>query len=152
MEETFSIEEPSALAPSRDMEIRIGPRAVYGIIGVLGLLIIFGAGLWLGLSSGRDREVAQAPAAPVQSIQQPAFQTVPQPFQHPDASEVPAVIRPAPDHAPDGDHPHLALPELADSDYVLDFGDIGPDEPVSRILTIRNFGTQELVISRTGTS
>jgi hypothetical protein len=151
MEDTYSVEESPPLAPSHDVEIRIGPRAVYGIIGVLGLLIIFGAGLWLGISGG-GRKAAQALAAPVQSIQQPAFQSIPQPFQHPDASEVPAVIRPAPDHAPDGDHPHLALPELADSDYVLDFGDIGPDEPVSRILTIRNFGTQELVISRTGTS
>jgi len=150
MEDTYSVEEPPTLAPSHDVEIRIGPQIVYAVIGVLGLLTIFAAGLWLGLSSGKAAVQALAPS--VQAIRQPAFQPVPQPFQHPDASEVPRVIRPAPDHAPDGDHPHLALPELADSDYVLDFGDIGPDEPVSRILTIRNFGTQELVISRTGTS
>lgn len=150
MEDTYSVEEPSALARSHDVEIRIGPRVVYGVIGVLGLLTIFAVGLWLGLSSGK--EAVQALAPPEQVIQQPAFQPVPQPFLHPDPGEVPAVIRPAPDHAPDGDHPHLAIPELVESDYVLDFGDMGPDEPVAQVLTIKNTGTQDLIISRTGTS
>lgn len=150
MEDAYSVEEPLAAAPSPDVEIRIGPRAIYGVIGVLGLLIIFAVGLWLGLSSGKG--AVQALAPPGQSIQQPAFQPVPQPFLHPDASEVPAVIRPAPDHAPDGDHPHLAIPELVDTDYVFDFGDMGSDEPVAQVLTIKNTGTQDLIISRTGTS
>jgi hypothetical protein len=64
----------------------------------------------------------------------------------------PNLMKPAGDDVPIGDNPRLALPELAETDYNWDFGDIGPEEPVENVFTLKNVGTKELVIDRVTSS
>ncbi len=112
--------------------IRMTTGVFYGLIlSMLGIVALIGV-FWVGLRLGSSRPagpVAPRPAyspgqpyviqpaapQPVAPVQQPqvaaADQTVPGPAGPPAGSEVPI-----------GDNPRLALPELAGSNYALDFG------------------------------
>lgn len=135
-----------------DVVIKIDQKAFLIFIGLIGVVAIFFVGLWLG-------RVGSGPAQPVAQVQQPlAVQQVQQPLS---SQQVPApapggpdpnIMRPASDQVPVGDNPRLALPELAEMDYVYDFGDIAPDKPVETLFTIKNTGTQELVIDKVSSS
>jgi len=134
-----------------DVVIKIDQRAFLIFIGLIGVVVIFFVGLWLG-------RVGSAPAQPVAQVQQPV---VAQPQQPLTIQQAPApapggpdpnIMRPASDQIPVGDNPRLALPELAETDYVFDFGDIPPDRPVEHLFTIKNTGTQDLVIDKVSSS
>ena len=142
-----------------DVVINLDARFFYGLLVVIGLVVVFAAGLYVGgvfgpgpalpgQAAALSRPPGSQPAAP------PAVQqSLPLPLQPPaapsGAANDPNVIRAAKAHSPDGDHPHLALPEIDASNYVLDMGKIRLSQgTVTKILTIKNTGNRDLVIQR----
>ncbi|MFQ5460033.1 MAG: DUF1573 domain-containing protein [Anaerolineae bacterium] len=121
-------------------------RGVYrGLIALIGIgagVAVLAAGLWYGTRRGESPAVASAPAqaaAPVQA--QPASGNAP-----PAALDV--AVRPAGDDVPIGDNPRLAIPDLVDKGYVVDFGDEPADGgPTTLTATVRNTGVEDLVVS-----
>ncbi|MFQ5342996.1 MAG: DUF1573 domain-containing protein, partial [Anaerolineae bacterium] len=121
---------------------------------LLAVALIFFVGLRLG---GRGQTAAAAPTTSQQpaTFQQPGISVQPgiqaqpvAPGQQPPFDQ-PAVRQarfPAGDEVPIGDNPRLALPELAKTNYVHDFGDVPPDEIQETTVTIQNKGTQPLLI------
>jgi len=132
--------------------IQVDARAFLALVGVIGLVVIFGVGVLLGRAlspkAGPVAPVARAPfqsqqVAPGQSFSVQPGQQDASPFQ----GEVQSAARPpAGDEVPIGDNPRLAIPELADKNYTYDFGDIPPDRKVEKTFTIVNKGTKDLVI------
>ena len=145
--------------------IRMTRGMFYGLIGtVLGvtaLVAVFLVGMRLGGSRAGGPAVVQPayypaqpyaaqPAqpqqiAPVQpqagALAQPQVatgnQAVPGPSGPPAGSEVPI-----------GDNPRLALPDLADTGYVLNFGEVTLAEgKVTKEVLLRNDGAKDLVIA-----
>lgn len=132
--------------------IRVTPGVLMGVFGSILGVIIIGVVFWIGLQLGGGRNQSAAaqpayypnqPAAPQPApAQQPAVQQV-QP------SDQPIVAgRPAGAEVPIGDNPRLALPDLATSNYVLDFGETPADAGrVTKQVTLRNDGVKDLVIT-----
>jgi hypothetical protein len=140
--------------------IKLDQRVFYGLIAVIGVVGIFGLGIFLGRSLSRSAAVPVAqqqtlgqsgsiqtqsgqqfqlnPAQPVQS--QPGQSN---PFQQPAQSQ---ASPPAGDDVPIGDNPRLALPDLKDRNNIWDFGDVKPDQKVEKTFVVKNTGTKELVI------
>lgn len=128
--------------------IRMDMQALYWILGLLlgvgALLAVFLVGLWLGRGRGSGAVVqqpayyaAQAQAPAVQAQAPVAQQAVPGPSRKPVGSETPI-----------GDNPRLAVPDLAASNYVLDFGEVTVEQgPVTKEVIIRNTGVKDLMIS-----
>lgn len=79
---------------------------------------------------------AQSAARPAQGIDKPSDTPVP----------VPLGRRPVGSEVAIGDNPRLAMPELKDSGYIYDFGEIGPQDKVEKTFIIRNEGTKPLEI------
>lgn len=135
--------------------IRLDQRLFYAIIAGLGFVVLLGLVFLVGLQLGkRGQQQAAVPA-----FQQPgAVQVLPgqgqvqiqpvQPGQQAPFNQ-PAVRQarlPAGDEVPIGDNPRLALPELAQTNYLYDFGDVPPDEIQETTITVENKGTQPLEI------
>jgi hypothetical protein len=144
---------PRTASKDADVVIKIDQRAFLAFIGLIGIVVIFFVGLWLGRSGAAPvqpvAQVQQQPLA-VQQVQQPlSSQQVPAPVP---GGPDPNIMRPASDQIPVGDNTRLALPELAETDYVFDFGDIPPDRPVETMFTIKNTGTRDLVIEKVSSS
>jgi hypothetical protein len=138
--------------------IRLDSRVFYVLLGGLAFVIVLALVFWVGLSLGRGRSSQQA-AVPQQpaAFQQPGIQPQAgsgaiqvQPGQAAQAPfNEPAVQQarlPAGDEVPIGDNPRLALPELAKTNYVHDFGEVPPDEIQETHVDLQNKGTQPLVI------
>lgn len=136
--------------------IRMTSGVFYGLILAVVGVIAVGAVFWVGLKlgSGRDaaaRQPAYYPSQP--SIGQPVAPQQPAAAAQPqvETSNVPPQTearRPAGSEIPIGDNPRLAIPELAASNYVLDFGETPLAEgPVTKEVTIKNTGVKELDIT-----
>lgn len=133
--------------------IRLDQRLFYALIGGVGFLVLLGVVFFVGLQLGRrGQQQAALPAvqpglqvAPGQSqLQvQPLQQGQQNPFAQPAVRQ---ARLPAGDEVPIGDNPRLALPELAKTNYVYDFGDVPPDEVQETTVTVENKGTKPLVI------
>jgi len=134
--------------------IQLDQRLFYGVIAVIGIVAIFLVGLMLGRLTSQatpQPQTATFAQQPIPQLQQPGQQPLQlQQVQPPPFSEGrdPNLLKPAGDDVPIGDNPRLALPELVETDYNWDFGDIGPNETVEKVLSIKNTGTKELVIDR----
>ena len=139
--------------PSRGtVVIRLDQRLFYGCVATIASLLLLGIVFFVGVQLGRRSRPAPGPTV----FQQPGLQFQPgvgqvQPLQPGQTNPFaqPAVRQarfPAGDEVPIGDNPRLALPELAKTNYVYDFGDIPPDEIVETTVTILNKGTKDLVI------
>jgi len=132
--------------------IRLDQRLFYGCVATIASILLLGIVFFVGVQLGRRSRPASAPVA----FQQPGLQVQPgvsqvQPLQPGQTNPFsqPAVRKarlPAGDEVPIGDNPRLALPDLAKTNYVYDFGDIPPDEIVETTVTILNKGTKDLVI------
>lgn len=136
--------------------IRLDARLFYALLAgtafLLALSLVFFVGLKLGQRGRQPVAIPQQPAA----FQQPGIQQVQpgvvqlQPGQAQQAPfDQPAVRQarlPAGDEVPIGDNPRLALPELAQTNYVYDFGKVPPDEVVETKIKVENKGTKPLVI------
>lgn len=82
---------------------------------------------------------AQAPAAP-----RPGGLPADKPSDTP--VPVPLGRRPVGPEVPIGDNPRLALPELKETGYLYDFGEIGPQDKVEKTIIIKNEGAKPLEI------
>lgn len=138
--------------------IRLDSRLFYGLVGgvafLLALFVVFYVGLLLGR---RGQGSAAAPQQPV-TFQQPGTQPqsgnpAVQPIQPGQAQQAPfnepavrQARRPAGDEVAIGDNPRLALPSLAETNYVYDFGKVAPDEIVETNIAVENKGAKPLVI------
>lgn len=134
--------------------IRLDQRLFYALVGGIGFLVLLGVVFFVGLQLGRR---GQPQAAAVPAVQ-PGLPAVPaqgqlqvQPLQQGQQNPFaqPAVRKarlPAGDEVPIGDNPRLALPELAKTNYVYDFGDVPPDQVQETTITVQNKGTKPLVI------
>jgi hypothetical protein len=144
--------------------IKLDQRVFYGLIAIIGVVGIFGLGIFLGRSLSRPAAVPvaqqQLPSQPsgfqAQSGQQfqlnpaqPAQSDQQVPLQQPAQSQ---ASSPAGDDVPIGDNPRLALPELKDKNYTWDFGDVKPDQKVEKTLVLKNTGTKELKIEDVSSS
>lgn len=139
--------------------IRLDSKLFYGLVGGVAFVVVLAIVFWLGLMLGGRGGTQQAAAPPQTSFQQPGLQPQAnsavqqlqpgQAQQAPFNSQVPnqQPRRPAGDEVPIGDNPRLALPELAASNYVHDFGDVPPDEIQETQITVENKGSQPLQIS-----
>lgn len=136
--------------------IRMTSGVFYGLILAVVGVIAVGAVFWVGLKlgSGRDtaaRQPAYSPSQP--SVAQPAVPQQPAAAAQPqvETSNVPPKTearRPAGSEVPIGDNPRLAIPDLAASNYVLDFGETPLAEgPVTKEVTLKNTGVKELNIT-----
>jgi len=139
--------------------ISLGSRFFYGLLVVIGLVVVFAAGLFLG---GAFRP-ATSPASQAQAPYQPQSgqQVIPaqqgQPIPLPPQGQAnqaapgsdPNIIRAAQAHPPDGDHPHISLPEVEQSNYTIDFGKLRANgDPVDKVLIIKNTGNKDLVLDK----
>lgn len=142
--------------------IRLDSKVFYGLVGGLAFVICLGIVFWVGLMLGGrgDQQQAAAPQTFVQPgtsaqsaqaannpIQVQPGQQQQAPFNDPNQQAVQQARRPAGDEVPIGDNPRLALPELAATNYVHDFGDVPPDEIQETHIAVENKGTQPLQIS-----
>lgn len=140
--------------------IQVDARTLYWLVGVFGglsaLLAVFLVGVWLGRGrmagpspqqtayyAAQPQILAAQPQAPAAQPQvSVAQQPVPGPSRKPVGQEVPI-----------GDNPRLAVPELAASNYVLDFGEVTVEQgPVTKEVVIRNIGVKDLTISSVQTT
>lgn len=135
--------------------IRLDARLFYALLGGVAFLVALGLVFFVGLKLGQRGQQAAAVQQPV--FQQPGIQQSQagspiqvQPGQAQQAPfNQPAVQQPrlpAGDEVPIGDNPRLALPDLAKTNYVHDFGKVPPDEIQETHVTIKNKGTQPLQI------
>jgi hypothetical protein len=143
--------------------IQIGPQVLWGLLAVVGVIVLFVGGVFIGRSLSSNRQAVSAvaqqlPAQPqaVQSGQQ--FQLQPaqpgqadqsNPFQQPAQNQ---DQPPAGNDVPIGDNPRLAIPEIETSNYTYNFGDVKPDQKVEHQFVIKNVGTKPLLISDTKSS
>ncbi len=139
------------------VDIRLDKRLFYGCLGVFAFLLAVALIFFVGLQLGRRGPTATARATSQQpaAFQQPGIPVQPgiqvqpvAPGQQPPFDQ-PAVRQarfPAGDEVPIGDNPRLALPDLAKTNYVYDFGDVPPDEIQETTVTVQNKGTQPLII------
>ncbi len=144
---------------STQVVIRLDQRLFYAVVAGVGFMLVLGVVFLVGLQLGkRNQPQAAVPALQPGIVQQPGIPAVPGqtplqvqpgqpgqqvPFQQPAARR---ARFPAGDEVPIGDNPRLALPDLAVTNYVYDFGEIPPDEIVETEVTVENKGTQPLVI------
>ncbi len=131
--------------------IRLDQRLFYGCVAVIAFFLALSVVFFAGLQLGRRGQQTAVPAAFQQPgvFQQPAVQVQPLQSGQGNPFAQPAARRarfPAGDEVPIGDNPRLALPDLAKTNYVYDFGDIPPDEIVETMVTVQNKGTKDLVI------
>ncbi len=147
---------------SNQVVIRVDQRLFYALVAVLGVVALFGVGLYIGrLTSGAGR--AAAPAAPVAQSSSPLAlpqgQALPQagaqpvnpvtskdtaganPFQQQPGAAAPAGLA-----DPFGRDSRIDLPEIKDKAYTWDFGDVKPDQKVEKVLKLQNNGSSEMVI------
>ncbi len=151
--------------------IRLDQRVFYGLIAVIGVIGIFGLGIFLGRSlnpstpapvarqqAGTSGQLANVQVQPGQQIQvnpdQGSQQIQVNPAQagqsaqqNPFAGADSQAKPPASDDVAIGDNPRLAIPELKDKNYVWDFGDVKPDQKVEKTFKIKNTGTKDLTIA-----
>ena len=136
--------------------IRLDSRLFYALLAGVAFLVALGLVFFVGLKWGQ-RGQPQTAAIPQPSFQQPGLQPAQpgnpiqiQPGQAQQAPfDQPAVRQarlPAGDEVPIGDNPRLALPGLAETNYVHDYGQVPPDEIQETHITLENKGTQPLVI------
>jgi len=144
---------------SGNVTIKMDARVLYGLIAVVAVLGIFGIGWWLGNQLG-EPEVATAPvsqpaggAAPVVNVGDPnAANPIAPPAGQPAAADPNAVppASSAPVSVEDqplvAGQPRLWLPEVAETNFVHDFGQIPADQAVEKDFQITNLGDTELVI------
>lgn len=146
---------------SGQVVIQLDQRLFYGIIAVIGIVAIFFVGLMLGRLTTASPQQPQTAAFPQQQV--PLAQQQGQPLQVQQVQpgqqvppftqgRDPNLLKPAGDDVPIGDNPRLTLPDLVDTDYNWDFGDIGPEEVAEKVFTVKNTGTQDLVIDRVTSS
>jgi len=134
--------------------IHIDQRAIFAVLGLIGIVAIFFVGLTLGrVSSSASPQPAAVQQAPITS--QPAQPLQVQQSQQPPSinpGSDPNLLRPAGDDIAIGDNPRLAIPELEPLDYNWDFGNIQPDQAVEKTFIIKNTGTQPLEITKATSS
>ncbi len=136
--------------------IRVDARMLYWflalVLGLVALVAVFFVGMWLGRARNPGAVAQQLPY----SAPQPAVPVQPQAAIQPQgqapAAQQPVVPgpsrKPAGSEIPIGDNPRLAVPELAGTNYVLDFGETTLEQgPVTKEVIIRNTGVKDLVIS-----
>lgn len=140
--------------------IRLDQRLFYAIVAIIGVVALFGVGLYIGrLTSGAGRAAAPAVAQSQAPLALPQGQTVPQPgaqpvapitsaqtgganpFQQPAGAPAPAGLP-----EPFGTDPRLNIPEIKAKAYTWDFGDVKPDTKVEKVLTLTNEGKSQLII------
>ncbi len=139
--------------------IQIDSRAMWGLLIVIVLAIVLGAGFWIGRTLAGPSLQAGAPVASQFGVQPPAAQVAPQQgaapqpqvpeWQRPGPGENPNILKAAPPSVPIGDNPRLALPDLENTNYVYDFGTVYTEAPpVEETLVVKNIGTKPLVIDK----
>jgi hypothetical protein len=138
--------------------IRMTSGIFYGLIAtVIGLglvVVVFLVGMRLGSAQNNGAVAIRPVYNPAPAAVQPA-QPQAQPAQAPAAAvpagEQPSAIsagQPAGSQVPVGDNPRLALPDLAEMSYVMDFGETPvANGPATRETLIRNTGVNDLVIA-----
>jgi len=149
----------AAATGSGQVVIRVDQRLFYGLIAVIGIVAIFFIGLMLGRITSPTPQ-PQTAALPQQQVPLAQQQGQPLQVQQIPPGQVPPftddrdpnLLRPAGDDVPIGDNPRLALPDLVETDFNWDFGEIGPNDKVEEVLTIKNTGAKELVIDRATSS
>ncbi|RME47274.1 MAG: DUF1573 domain-containing protein [Chloroflexi bacterium] len=137
--------------------IRLDARLFYALLAGVAFVVALGLVFYIGLKLGQRGQQTAAVSQPVTSFQQPglqpaqpggAVQLQPGQGQQPPFDQ-PAVRQarlPAGDEVPIGDNPRLALPELAKTNYVHDFGKVPPDEIQEATIKVVNKGTKPLEI------
>ena len=138
-----------------EVTIKMDSRLMYGLIAVLAVLGIFGVGWWLGNQLGEepttvatqpntnDGGVAPAPPA-LAGASDPGQPAVAPPVDQSDSRPAqPVAIA----DIPADDSPRLFVGEIAETNFVWDFGEIPADQAVERDFMIRNDGGGVLSIS-----
>lgn len=144
---------------SSNVTIKMDARVLYGLIALVAVLGIFGIGWWLGNQIGPDEAAAPVAAPQAAAVNNPvtdpnaAAGTTIQ--VDPNNPANPAGAQPAPASANPvsveesplvAGQPRLWLPEVAETNFVYDFGEIPADAAVEKDFQITNLGDTELVI------
>jgi hypothetical protein len=156
--------------------IRVDSRLAYGLIAILAVVGIFVVGWWVGTQLTKPPQAALAPtaAAPANALavagtapagaqaaldagqgQSPAGEA-PQPLATSDTSPVRQVMKGispvAPEDVPIGEgQPRIWIDGLDKSNgFVYDMGEIAATAPTEESFTVKNIGTGDLVIDKTG--
>lgn len=153
----------SSSANQNTVVIRMSWGVFYGLVGTLLGAAALVVAFWLGVQLARSRNAGQV------IVQQPAYSTG-QPYAaQPVAPQPAGAVQPqaatssqsgpfasgppAGKEVPIGDNPRLALPDLAQTNYVLDFGDVTVEQgPVTKEVRVHNDGVKDLVISEVQTT
>lgn len=139
---------------SGQVVIRLDSKLFYGLVGgvafVLALSVVFYLGMRLGQRGQQPATVQQSTNFQQPGVSQSGDTLQLQPGQNQQQLSNPQVVsqvrQPVGDDVPIGNNPRLALPDLAETDYVYDFGKVPPDEVVETSVKVENKGTQPLVI------
>jgi len=147
---------------SNNVTIKVDSKVLYSLIAVVAVAGIFGIGWWLGNQIGGEGEQAAAPAAnpaaPVQPAAGDAGSSIDINSGGIQSSDPNIQIStPAPqakpaqpvglEEQPTGEgEPRLWVDDVADTNFVWDFGSIPPDQAVERDFVVRNLGSGTLVI------
>lgn len=155
----------SSSANQSTIVIRMTKGVFYGLIGtvfgVTALVAVFLVGMRLGGSRAAGPAVARPayspgqayavqPAQPQQIVPaQPQAGVPAQPQVATGNQAIPGPSGPpAGSEVPIGDNPRLALPDLADTGYVLNFGEVTLAEgKVTKEVLLRNSGVKDLIIA-----
>lgn len=141
-----------------EVTIKMDSRVMYGLVAVLAVLGIFGIGWWLGNQLGGDS--ASVATSPVNQAAAPAIQSGAQPGTGVDAAAPITLATPAAGADPrpaqpvsveaqpvEPGQPRLFVADIAETNFVYDFGEIAADQAVERDFVIKNVGEGVLSIS-----
>ncbi|MFN8481750.1 MAG: DUF1573 domain-containing protein [Anaerolineae bacterium] len=136
--------------------IRLDQRVFYAAVAIVGILALFGIGLYIGqLTAGGSRQTTTAAAAsqPPLALNAPAPQAGSQPVQ-PVTSQQTGGQNPFSQNGPNttgpidpfGSDARVTIPEIKDKGYTWDFGNVPAQQKVEKVLQLSNNGKSQLII------
>ncbi len=137
--------------------IRLDQRVFYAAVAIVGILALFGIGLYIGqLTAGGNRATtATAASQPPLALNAPPPQAGSQPAQ-PITSQQTGGQNPFSQSAgspnttgpidPFGTDARVTIPEIKDKAYTWDFGDVPAQQKVEKVLQLANNGKSQMII------
>ncbi len=137
--------------------IRLDQRVFYAAVAIVGILALFGIGLYIGqLTAGGNRTTTTAASQPPLALNVPppqagSSQAQPitsqqtggqNPFTQSNGSS-PNATGPI---DPFGTDARVSIPEIKDKGYTWDFGNVPAQQKVEKVLQLSNNGNSQMII------
>lgn len=140
--------------PDNQVVIRLDQRVFYAAVAIIGILALFGIGLYIGqLTAGGSRQTTAAAAQAPLALNAPPQQAGSQPVQpvtsqqtggqNPFSQNGPNVTGPI---DPFGNDSRVSIPEIKDKGYTWDFGSVPAQQKVEKVLQLANNGKSQMII------